>query len=142
MHAIDLMPTSAALAPSPRNREPHHPAFLMRLREMALQCRTAPRADLVEACAVLSADTAIARTAHLEVLVKCLGQAFGVSPRFYRPGVAELSFDEAWLVRLVECCERGDNDSFAFLLRSRVRPETRHNLAFLIRSISEYFSKP
>jgi len=68
-------------------------------------------------------------------------QAVHKRPVFFRPGTDELSFDEAWLGRLFEAVERKDDDSFRFLIQSRVPRWTQRNLAFLIRSISEEFHR-
>ncbi|MEM1065740.1 MAG: hypothetical protein AAGJ74_09590 [Pseudomonadota bacterium] len=114
-------------------------AILNQLRLVALDCRAAARADLFEACALLSIDRKVARTAHADAFMKCLPQAIGKKPKMLRPGVAEVSFDEAWVVRLITCALSGDHDSFAFLLRSRVPPWARRNIAFLVASLAENF---
>lgn len=72
--------------------------------------------------------------------MRCLPEALGKAPVLYRPGEAELSFDEAWLMRLSEATARGDDDSAAFLLGSRVQRQDRRNLSYLIHSVSECFS--
>ncbi|WP_152610622.1 hypothetical protein [Ruegeria sp. ANG-R] len=111
------------------------------LRLVALQCRSAARVDLDQACALLLADPADARMRHAETLMRGFRQAVTKRPVFFRPGTDELSFDEAWLCRLFEAIERTDDDSFRFLIQSRVPRWTQQNLAFLIRSISEEFHK-
>lgn len=116
-------------------------AVLNQLRLVALDCRAAARTDLFEACALLSMNNNVARTAHADALMKCLPQATGKTPKILRPGVSEVSFDEAWIMRLVACIWRGDTDSFEFLLRSRVQPWARRNIGFLIKSLSEQFSQ-
>jgi len=108
--------------------------FLDRLRWVALGCRAAARVDLFEACAVLSSDRHVADTAHAEVLVKGMSQAIGKPAVFYRPGVAEISFDEAWILRIVAAMDGGDDASLLFLLRSRVHPAACRNLGFLLRN--------
>ena len=114
-------------------------AALNYLRLVALDCRSAARADLYHACAVLAHDKTVAQRAYAETLVKCLSQALGKKPVFYAPGVRTVSFDEAWLMRLVQSSAGADFDSFAFLIRSRVPHVARRNLAFLIHSISDSF---
>ncbi|WP_217359449.1 hypothetical protein [Ruegeria arenilitoris] len=109
------------------------------LRMVALQCRSASRVDLDQACALLLADPADAHMRHAEILMRGLRQALSKRPVFFRPGTTELSFDEAWLGRLIEAVERKDDDSFRFLIRSRVPRWTQQNLAFLVRSVSEQF---
>lgn len=116
-------------------------AILNQLRRAARDCRAAARADLFEACALLSADRGVAQRAHADALMKCLPQALGRRPKMLRPGVAEVSFDEAWIVRMATSAAQGDGDSFAFLLRSRVPPWARRNIAFLVASLSETASE-
>lgn len=115
--------------------------ILNRLRILALGCRSAARTDLFEACALLSADPSVAETAHAEAFLKCLPQAIGRKVKLLRPGVEEVTFDEAWIMRLVGSASSKDDDSFGFLLRSRVAPQARRNLAYLVRSLSERFSR-
>lgn len=114
--------------------------LLNHLRMIALSCRASARADLFEACAVLSSSKTVAKNAYAETLMKCLGQSLKQSPMLYRPGVEEVSFDEAWLIRAVEAAGREDWNSFEFLIRSRVPFAARRNLGSLIVSISEHFS--
>lgn len=120
--------------------EPEARDLLNHLRLMSLQCRTAARTDLFKACAVLSCAPGVARNAHAEVLMKCLSQTLGKVPVLYRPGVDEVSFDEAWLLRAATSAARGDWDSFRFLLTSRVPRHAQRQLGFLIIRVSERFS--
>ncbi len=83
----------------------------------------------------------MARDAHARALLKCLRQAVSDQPVFYRPGVAEVSFDEAWLMRAIMVIASGDQDSFSFLIRSRVPKLHQRNIAFLIKGISEQFRR-
>lgn len=115
--------------------------ILNHLRLTALDCRASARTDLFEACALLSGDRDRAADAHAEAFIKCLPQAIGNRPRLLRPGVAEVTFDEAWIVRVVTSVLAGDMDSFAFLLRSRVSAFARRNVAFLVRGLSEQFAR-
>lgn len=115
--------------------------ILNHVRFVALNCRSAARTDLFKACATLAIDKPTARVAHVETFVKCLSQATGKSPVFYRPGVENLSFDEAWMMRLVRACQTEDGDSFRFLLHSRVVPQARRNLGFLISAMSDQFGQ-
>lgn len=115
--------------------------LLNHLRMIALSCRASARADLFEACAVLSTSTTVAKNAYAETLMKCLAQSLKQSPLLYRPGVEEVSFDESWLIRAVEAAGREDWGSFEFLVRSRVPFAARRNLGSLIVSISEQFLK-
>lgn len=116
-------------------------SIINHLRFVALQCRSAARVDLDQACALLLADPADAQMRHAETLMRGFRQAVAKRPVFFRPGTDELSFDEAWLGRLFEAVEHADDDSFRFLIQSRVPRWTQRNLAFLIRSISEEFHR-
>ncbi|WP_380058827.1 hypothetical protein ACFE33_15540 (plasmid) [Falsihalocynthiibacter sp. SS001] len=128
------LPSVPAVAPEWRG-------MLDTLRSIARECRTAAQSDLFNACAVLSTQKAKARDAHARVLLKCLQQATNRKPTFFRPGTQEVTFDEAWLVRAVVAATEGDDDSFAFLLRSRVPPLHQRQVGFLLIGISEQFSK-
>ncbi|MDF0603335.1 hypothetical protein P1J78_21615 [Psychromarinibacter sp. C21-152] len=114
-------------------------SLLEHLRVTALDCRAAARADLFEACAMLAVEKPKAREAHAKTLIRTLSQILGKAPRFHRPGVAELSFDEDWLVALSRAVRREDHDSIAFLLRSRVPQHARRSLLFLMAMVSENF---
>ncbi|MGZ2257244.1 hypothetical protein [Roseobacter sp. A03A-229] len=120
---------------------PEAAAVLNELRQVALTCRSAARTDLFEACAVLSQTPNVARKAYAEALMKSLAQALGASPLLHRPGVAEVSFDEAWLLRSIAAAQAEDHGSFLFLIRSRVPHAARRNLGFLILSLSERFGQ-
>lgn len=111
------------------------------LRQIALKCRSAAHTDLFDACAVLSHTPNVAKTAYAEALIKSLSQALGTSPVLHRPGVQEVSFDEAWLLRTMQAAQQNDRASFLFLMRSRVPHAARRNLGFLILSVSEHFAQ-
>lgn len=131
-------------APAPRSLadiENRLLPLLNQVRLSALSCRVAAREDLFRACALLSSDEATAANAHLTALIRCLGQVISRPPVFYRPGVFEMSFDEAWLMRLFSAFAANDADSFHFLLRSRVSRPSQRNMAFLIGRISQQFSQ-
>ncbi len=111
------------------------------LRMVALACRCSAREDMTKACAVLSHDHTAATAAFSEVLVRCLAQVLDSAPHFNRPAVDELSFDEQWLMRLVQCHRRNDTSSFAFLLRSRLPGYAQRNVGFLIGAVSDHLGK-
>lgn len=137
-----------AYVPAPRRDattlslfSPEAADVLNELRRVALRCRSAARTDLFEACAVLSQAQNVARAAYAEVLMKSLAQTLGTAPLLHSPAVAEVSFDEAWLLRTIAAAQSGDRDSFLFLIRSRVPHAARRNLGFLILSLSERFPR-
>lgn len=138
-----MMPLKLNLEPSARIAPEHTSAelaFVNHLRFVAMACRSKPRADLFEACALLQVERSASRTAHADALMRCVGQALGKTPRLHAPGTAELSFDETWLLQLGLACARGDVASQAFLLNSRLAHENRSLVRFLIGQIADCFS--
>jgi len=111
--------------------------LLNHLRWVAMECRAKPKTSLFEACALLQAPSLEARNAHAEALMRCLTEAFGQRANLYRPGTKSISFDESWLVRLVQSHARGDTFSVSFLLKSRIAPENRRLIGFLTKQISD-----
>ena len=110
------------------------------LRMTALRCRADARDDLFQACALLTHAKPAAQDAYTRALFRCLSEALGTRAVFFRPGEHALSFDEAWLTRLLMVSAAGDGDSLAFLIRSRVPKMYQRHIAFLIKGISEQFS--
>ncbi|MEO1640230.1 MAG: hypothetical protein AAFU41_13405 [Pseudomonadota bacterium] len=132
------LPIEIYQAPAPALTEDWRGA-LNALRVTALNCRVAARDDLTRACALLAQSKQQAQGAYAGALVRCLTEALGKAPVFFRPGEAELSFDEAWLTRLLMATASGDQDSLAFLIRSRVPRIYQRNIAFLIKGTAEQF---
>lgn len=137
--AIDARPVDPCVKPRPCVEQPRPEdwsvALLNIVRLKALRCRSAARTDLFRACAVLSLCKETAWDAYAEALVRCLAEATGKRLILHRPGAQEHSFDEAWLLRLIMCAREGDEDSFGFLVRSRVRASAQRNFSFLIRAL-------
>ncbi|MFQ6551702.1 hypothetical protein AAD018_005065 [Aestuariibius insulae] len=115
-------------------------AFLNHVRFVALGCRAKARTDLFEACALLSLDRHSSFRAHAEALILCLSDALGQRAILFRPGTREHSFDEAWLLRLAAALAQSDEDSAAFLLRSRLPREHHRHIRFLVTRISLPFA--
>ena len=113
---------------------PHN--LLNSLRYAAMRCRAKPRADLFQACAKLQTSRSVSKEAHADTLIRCLQEALGHPPRLLAPGSAERTFDEAWLEQLGNTIGTGDRDSSAFLLKSRVLPEHRRHIAYLIKRVA------
>ncbi|MEM8870930.1 MAG: hypothetical protein AAGE38_11050 [Pseudomonadota bacterium] len=114
--------------------------FLNLLRFIAMSCRAKPRADLFEACALLQIDRSVSQEVHAEALMRCLNEALGKPARLYSPGVAEMTFDESWLVQLGLASVKGDKSSFNFLLKSRVSHKHQRLVSFLVHRISNYMT--
>lgn len=110
---------------------------LNRLRLLSLRCRAARRIDVFSACALLSLDRDEAAHAYATAFLRALPQALDRAPVFHAPGAAEISFDEAWILRLLQAIRTRQGDSIAFLIASRVRPCHRRQIAFLAKGLSE-----
>ena len=99
-------------------------------------CRAKSKIDLIPACEMLKAREEAALSAYVETLVRGLPSLLGRVARFHQPGSEELSFDEAWLIRIIHSYVAQDNTSVAFLLNSRVKREARPQLTYLLEKIS------
>nr|WP_281496089.1 hypothetical protein [Marivita sp. S6314] len=104
-----------------------------------MQCRAMPRTGLFEACALLKTTQAETKQAYATALMRCLNEALGQRARLHAPGVAELTFDELWLLQLGSASATGDTLSLQFLLKSRVAHEHRRLVSFLIHQIVRCF---
>lgn len=125
-----------ALANDCRNR-----IVLNRLRMSAMECRVAARTDLFEACALLTLEGEDAKRTFIATFVKCLSDAVQAPVKWYQPGTADLTFDEAWVLRCLTCISLDDTSSLAFLLRSRVSAPDRRYIGYLLGRISEQFTQ-
>lgn len=124
--------------------DPGHPALplLDRVRRLAMDCRLAPRLDADRYCALLRAEKGPAGAAHLSGLMRLLPIALGRRAVFHRPGAREMTFDEAWLLRLVASIRAGDRDSVAFALASRVPRHLRAPIRFLAEGLANALDEP
>lgn len=126
--------------PAPKKNSSEELAYLNYLRFTALGCRAKARADLFEACALLTLDRTASRDAFSDALMRCIDQALGKRALLFRPGTEEVSFDEAWLIQLGKALAQDDEDSACFLLKSRVPHHLRRHVRFLISHIAASFS--
>lgn len=102
------------------------------LREASWRCQAQPRMDLFEACAMLSRDRTRSRMAFRDALLRTLAEGLDRRAVFYRPRASDLSFDEQWLMALIDAVERNDRHSLAFLAASRLKPHARRQVLFLV----------
>ena len=116
--------------------QPEDSSIVEFLRVAYQLCRTKPKIDFFRACDVLKTSEEASLSAYVEALVRGLPAALQRSIIFHKPGNDELSFDEAWLLRAIQCYASCDEDSLAFLLKSRAKPESYPHLMFLISKIS------
>ncbi|WP_138468980.1 hypothetical protein [Poseidonocella sp. HB161398] len=112
------------------------------IRREAARARTAPHLDFFRACSLLTLDADRAPIVFARALLRVLGQALGQRPVFLRPGSDTTSFDEDWLMRLLDRLESGDHDSVHFLLRRRVPHDYRRSVAFLLHGLVSRPDRP
>ncbi|MEM1346200.1 MAG: hypothetical protein AAGI34_16680 [Pseudomonadota bacterium] len=124
-----------ALHPTPTLQPPPGTDMsrLEHLRRCAQRCRLCPRQSCDALCLALRQTAAEADgDAFACALLRVLPEALGKRLVLHRPGSAELSFDEAWLLRLIDAAEREDADTLSFALTSRVHPALRRSVRFLV----------
>ncbi|MDJ0994106.1 MAG: hypothetical protein QNI90_11055 [Dinoroseobacter sp.] len=68
----------------------------------------------------------------LDALCIRLSVLLGRPLRSFASGTDQLSFDEAWLLSVFEAMQRDDNDSYAFLLRTRLKRLDASDVHFLL----------
>ncbi|QPH54164.1 hypothetical protein [Pontivivens ytuae] len=110
-------------------------AVLPMLRLAALRCRAHRRIDPWQACSFLSPATPL--ESYVDGVLLLLEDGLGRRPVFHAPAAAENSFDESWLLRLLERQIAGDAASVEMLLRSRIRPAELRRMGFLLRGLAE-----
>ena len=81
---------------------------------------------------MLSRDRTRSRMAFRDALLRTLAEGLDRRTVFYRPHARDLSFDERWLMALIDAVERDDGPSLAFLTTSRLKPHARRQVLFLI----------
>ncbi|MEM9147396.1 MAG: hypothetical protein AAGC57_14490 [Pseudomonadota bacterium] len=78
----------------------------------------------------------------LSLLLKLMPMAFGRRVVFHRPGASDTTFDEAWLLRLIESVRNGDEASATFALCSRVERRLRPAMRNLAKRCAENLDAP
>lgn len=112
-------------------------ATLSYLRERAMALRAAGPLDLYKACAVLTLKGGGSFRDYADALIRTLEQALGHPPKMLPPDAARTSFDEDWLLRLLERSRARDAASVAFMICSRVPPENRESVVFLVDGLAD-----
>lgn len=123
------------LPPCPAPRLPLEPV-LDKLRVIAGRCRCTARLDVFQACDLIDPDDTRAADCFATALVRTLPQCLNHYPQLRGPG-APASFDETWLLQLLDCAKRGDDDSLRFLILRRVPAIYRHRFLFLINGLAK-----
>lgn len=81
---------------------------------------------------MLSRDRTRSRMAFRDALLRTLAEGLDRRMVFYRPHARDLSFDERWLMALIDAAERDEEPSLAFLTTSRLKPHARRHVLFLV----------
>ena len=127
---------ACALSADPDVAVPPVPDLLRGMRRVAARSRASARLDLFGACALLSGDRDVAGRAYLDTFLRTVEQGLGRAPVMYCEACPQMSFDERWVLALLDAHRRDDRDSFAFLLCSRLPREARRHIGFLIAGIA------
>ncbi|MEM1299455.1 MAG: hypothetical protein AAGH68_09250 [Pseudomonadota bacterium] len=134
--AIALQSPTAPQRPVADSFSAENIGVLNHIRIAALKCRYCAKAEPQEACRVLWNDPVVSKGAFAEVLVPYFAQALGRNVRIFSPGVADVSPDEALLLRLISSLRDGDHASAEFMLRSRIPKHMRRTISFLARGVA------
>ena len=130
--AFDTLDPAREVDPCPKDLV----SVLNKLRFLMVTCRAAPRLDLMSACAVLSMEGEVAARRYADTLLRTLRDVLGRAPILHAPGTEGVSFDEAWLIRMIDRIKQGDEASMAFLLCRRVPRAQRSGVGFLVRGLA------
>tara|TARA_Y100000287_G_scaffold51252_1_gene40080 strand:- start:680 stop:997 length:318 start_codon:yes stop_codon:yes gene_type:complete len=90
-----------------------------------MEVRAYPRLDILKACQLISLDIDLLSSEMLEIFIRSLPEAFGRQVVIHNPGTKQLSWDEKWLLSIIEAVSRADYDSVHFLIRSAVKQKHR-----------------
>lgn len=71
-------------------------------------------------------------TSPLGIMLERMPSMLGRKMVFHEPGAAELSFDESWVLNLLDAVRSGDEDRYRFALLSRMRRDRASALHFLV----------
>ena len=114
---------------------------LNRVRFHASTCRASAYLDLYKACSVIDPTAPDAEDGQIRILLRVMGQALDKQPTFLRPGEQNLSFDESWLIALLQARLDQDDDSFAFLMLRRVALPKRRVFGLLLSGLAEILTQ-
>ncbi|MEM7242569.1 MAG: hypothetical protein AAF429_10320 [Pseudomonadota bacterium] len=120
-----------------QDKSEHLMPLLNRLRFISAQCRASARLDLFNACSFLAAQREDSLDINAEALVRVINQAIDSKFRFSTPGSNATTFDEDWLLRLIDRLQAEDYDSLNFLYMRRVAREKRGVLHALLLNIAK-----
>ncbi|MEM8556037.1 MAG: hypothetical protein AAGF71_14580 [Pseudomonadota bacterium] len=93
--------------------------------------------DLFEACTLVAPPSTKALDVYLAALFRTLPQALGRRLTMHPVQCQEISFDEAWLLQVINRFEANDLDSVSFLLKRRIPHVYNRPLVFLLRGVCD-----
>lgn len=114
---------------------------LVMLRVLMRQCRAKARVEVFTACAFLQQNPSHLAQAYADALLRILAQALPSGFVVHAPQSAERSFDENWLMALMDSIRRGDQSSTDFLLRARLPHSVRRSVGWLAAQMQERLSR-
>lgn len=129
-------------APQQRVRDENHMAALTMLRVLMRQCRAKARLEPFEACALLQNAPHEGAQPYADALLRVLAQGLAHGPVIHRAGAQECSFDESWLLALMEAISRDDRASTSFLLRARLPMHLRRHVGWLTAQMMQRLTTP
>ncbi|MGP9789761.1 hypothetical protein [Roseinatronobacter sp. NSM] len=121
--------------------EKHHAALTL-LRVLMRQCRAKARLEPFEACALLQNAPHEGAQPYADALLRVLVQGLSHGPVIHRVGAPERSFDESWLLALMDAISRDDRASTAFLLRARLPLHLRRHVGWLAAQMMQRLAGP
>lgn len=127
LHALN-QPCADAPAPD---------ATLVMLRILMRQCRAKARMEVFTACALLQQSPSHLAQAYADALLRTLAQALPDGFVVLAPKSVERSFDEDWLMALMDAIAREDHTSATFLLRARLPQPYRRSVGWLAAQVQD-----
>ena len=94
--------------------------ILERVRACAKEVRCYPRLDMFQACQLIGLDVDLYDAEALEIFIRTIPQALGRKINVNLPFTNDISFDEKWVIAVIEAVTRADYDSVHFLITSTI----------------------
>ncbi|MEM8592131.1 MAG: hypothetical protein AAGF13_06350 [Pseudomonadota bacterium] len=107
---------------------------LNRLRFLAQTCRAEAKLDIAEACSAIHVDREKSLDVIATSMIRVVSQAVDGHVIFLAPGAPTMTFDEEWLMRVLDRAAERDFLSVEFLLRRRVAARHHHAFRSIVRA--------
>lgn len=105
------------------------------IRHLLRDCRAAGRIEGHQICAAVACRTALEQSEISISLMQILRDEWGQAPVIFHPNAKLASFDEVWLLSLADAQVRGDAESAAFLLCSRLPRHAHRTVLTLVSQL-------